>query len=320
MKAVTVPAFKATPAITDIPEPAVRPGTIKIKLAAAGLNPFDWKVADGIMKDSMQHVFPLVLGVDGAGVVMETGDGVTRFKTGDRVYGQTIHDPVGEGSYAEYIIVPEQSAMAIAPQSISLVDAAAVPTSGMTALQMLDVSGLKAGQTLLVVGATGGVGSFVVQLATARGLHVIGTASSEAMAEQVRGFGAKEVILYKDTPVLSYVQSNHTTGVDGLIDLNSNAEVFAKHTTLVKEKGAALTTMFVADEKQLAERQLHGGNFETDGKPSSLDALSAVIDSGALRVPVDKKITLEEAPAAIADSRAKKSKGKTIIEIDGSLL
>lgn len=249
MKAVTVPAFKATPAITDIPEPSVRPGTIKIKLAAAGLNPFDWKVTDGIMKDSMQHVFPLVLGVDGAGVVMETGEGVTRFKTGDRVYGQTIHEPVGEGAYAEYVIVPEQSAMAIAPKSISLVDAAAVPTSGMTALQMLDLSELKAGQTLLVVGATGGVGSFVVQLAAARGLHVIGTASSEAMAEQVRGYGAKEVILYKDTPVLEYVQSNHATGIDGLIDLNSNAEVFAKHITLVKEKGAAITTMFVADEK-----------------------------------------------------------------------
>lgn len=319
MKAVSVPAFNAIPAVSELPEPAVRAGAVKIKLAAAGLNPFDWKLVDGILKDHMPHVFPMVLGVDGSGVVVETGEGVTRFKQGDRVYGQTLHEPVGEGSYAEFVIVPEDAAMAIAPSNIPLIEAAALPTSGMTAHQLLEKAGLHRGQTLLIVGATGGVGSFTVQLAAAKGLHVIGTASSEELAAQVKGYGASEVVLYKDTPVIDQMKSLYPAGVDGLIDLVSNKEMFAKLTELVKENGVILTTMFTAEPKKLEERGLRGGNFETQGTPASLDALRELAEDFTLTVPVDKKITLEEAPAAIADSREKKSKGKTIIVIDGSL-
>lgn len=319
MKAVSVPAFNAIPVVSELPEPVVRAGAVKIKLAAAGLNPFDWKLVDGILKDHMPHVFPMVLGVDGSGVVVETGEGVTRFKQGDRVYGQTLHEPVGEGSYAEYVIVPEDAAMAIAPSNIPLVEAAALPTSGMTAHQLLEKAGLHRGQTLLIVGATGGVGSFTVQLAAAKGLHVIGTASSEELAAQVKGYGASEVVLYKDTPVIDQMKSLYPAGVDGLIDLVSNKETFAKLVELVKENGVILTTMFTADPKKLEERGLRGGNFETQGTPASLDALRELAEDFTLTVPVDKKITLEEAPAAIADSREKKSKGKTIIVIDGSL-
>lgn len=319
MKAVSVPAFKAIPAISELPEPAVRAGAVKIRLAAAGLNPFDWKMVDGILKDHMPHVFPMILGVDGAGVVVETGEGVTRFKQGDRVYGQTLHEPVGEGSYAEYVIVPEDAAMAIAPSNIPLVEAAALPTSGMTAHQLLEKAGLQRGQTLLIVGATGGVGSFTVQLAAAKGLHVIGTASSEELAAQVKGYGAVEVILYKDSPVIDQMKSLYPAGVDGLIDLVSNKETFMKLTELVKENGVILTTMFTADKKKMEERGLKGGNFETQGTAASLDALRELAEDFTLTIPVDKKITLEEAPAAIADSREKKSKGKTIIVIDESL-
>lgn len=315
MKAVAVSSFKAIPELTELPEPILKPGTIKIKLAAAGLNPFDWKLVDGILKDQMQHIFPLILGVDGAGVVEETGEGVTRFRKGDRVFGQMLHSPVGEGSYAEYVTVPEDAVIAKAPQQISLIDAAAAPTAGMTAMQMLDTSGLQQGQTLLIVGATGGVGSFVIQLAAARGIQVIATASSPEKAKQAKGYGAAETIDYKIAPVEKQVSTLHPEGVDGLIDLVSNADTFHKLASIVKENGTALTTMFVADEKQ----QVKGGNFETKGTPASLDALSKVIDAGVLKIPVDRKISLAQAAAAIAESREKKSKGKTIIVIDESL-
>lgn len=300
MKAVSVPAFKALPVVSELPEPSITEGRVKIKLAAAGLNPFDWKMVDGILKSSMPHVFPMILGVDGAGVVVEAGTGVMRFKKGDRVYGQMLHTPVGEGSYAEYVVVPEDAAIALAPRNIPLVDAAAAPTSGMTALQLLETLGFERGQSLLVVGATGGVGSFVVQLAAAAGIHVIATVSSEEGAARMKKLGAAETVNYKNTDI--------DVQVDGLIDLASNKEGFRKMKAMAKK---ALTTMFVADEEE--------SNFESKGTPASLDALRTNIENGTLEIPVDRRIVLEQAPAAIAASRERKSSGKTIIVIDESI-
>lgn len=315
MKAVAIQEFKAAPRVMDLPEPAVKEGAVKIKIAAAGLNPFDWKLVDGILKDHMPHVFPMILGTDAAGVVVETGAGVTRFKTGDKVYGQVIHAPVGEGAYAEYVTVPDTVAMTKAPEKISLADAAAAPTAGMTAMQLLDRSGLQAGQTLLLIGATGGVGSFTTQVAKARGIKVIATVSSAEAAERMKALGATETIDYKKAPI----DEQFPGGADALIDLVSDKGGFAKLASLVKRGGTVLTTLFVADKAALKEQELRGGNFETEASPASLDALRELIDSGAIGIPVDRKITMEQAPAAIAESRARKSKGKTIILVDEGL-
>lgn len=315
MKAVAIHEFKAAPQVMDIPEPAVKEGTFKIKIAAAGLNPFDWKLVDGILKDHMPHVFPMILGTDAAGVVVETGAGVTRFKAGDKVYGQVIHAPVGEGAYAEYVTVPDTVAMAKAPEKISLADAAAAPTAGMTAMQLLDKSGLQAGQTLLLIGATGGVGSFTVQVAKTRGVNVIATVSGAEAAERMKALGAAGTIDYTKAPV----EEQFPGGADALIDLVSDKAGLAKLTPLVKRGGTVLTTQFVADKTALKELGLQGGNFETQGSPASLDALRELIDAGTLSIPVDKKVRLEQAPAAILESRARKSKGKTIILVDEGL-
>lgn len=315
MKAVAVNDFKTIPQIMELPEPIVKEGTIKIKLAAAGLNPFDWKMIDGIMEEHMPHVFPLIVGVDGAGIVTETGAGVTRFKTGDKVYGQMLHSPVGEGSYAEYVVVPETAAIAMAPESIPLTDAAAAPTAGMTGIQLLDKAKLQSGQSLLLIGATGGVGSFIIQLANAKGIRVIATVSSAAQAERLTTLGAAVTINYKESSLEEAVRTLYPDGIDALIDLVGNEEDFHKMITLVKQEGIALTTQFVADKERLKAQHLHGGNFETKGTPAALDALRQVIDAGEVNIPVDRKVSLEQAAAAIAESRQRKSKGKTIILI-----
>lgn len=315
MKAVAVNSFNTLPQVMDLPEPAVKEGSIKIKLAAAGLNPFDWKLVDGIMQDHMPHVFPLIMGVDGAGTVTEIGAGVTRFKTGDKVYGQMLHAPVGEGSYAEFVVVPEDAVVAIAPEKISLADAAAAPTAGMTGMQLLQKAGLQSGQSVLLIGAAGGVGSFTTQLANAKGIRVIATVASGAEAERMTALGAAYTVDYKKAPIEEQVRQLYPDGVDVLIDLVGNAEDFHKMTTLVKPEGHVLTTQFVADKEVLKAQHLHGGNFETKGSPASLDELRKVIDAGEVNIPVDRKISLEQAPAAVAESRERKSKGKTIILI-----
>ncbi|MGX5819135.1 NADP-dependent oxidoreductase [Chitinophaga lutea] len=312
MKAVAVSAFSESPKLIEAPEPVAKTGTVLIRLAAAGLNPFDWKLVDGILKDHMPHVFPLILGVDGAGIVEAVGEGVTRFKKGDRVYGQMLHSPVGEGSYAEFVAVPETAAIAIAPESLSLVDAAAAPTAGMTGLQLLDKAGLESGQTLLIVGATGGVGSFTTQLAKARGLKVYASVSSTNDAERMKQLGAYATINYRE-------REPYPDQVDGLIDLVSKGDVFEKLTAHVRKGGVILTTQFVADKDALEKRGLRGGNFETKGTPASLDSLRKAIDQGEVKVPVDRKMPLEMAPLAISESRGMISKGKTIIVINDSI-
>ncbi|WP_298735304.1 NADP-dependent oxidoreductase [uncultured Chitinophaga sp.] len=315
MKAVAISAFRATPEVMDLPKPGLRPGTLLVRVSAAGMNPFDWKMIDGILDGHMPHQFPMIIGVDGAGVVEAVGEGVTRFKTGDRIYGQFIHSPIGEGAYAEYAIVPEKAAITHAPSSISLATAAAVPTSGMTALQLLEHAGLQKGQTLLIIGATGGVGSFAVQMAAAAGLKVIATAGSTTAAEHIRGLGATAVIDYKKAPVPAQIQSAYSNGIDGLIDLMSDQEGFNANSALVKEGGVAFTTAFVADDDVLKARRLKGGNFETKSTPASLDDLTALIEAGKLKVPVETTISLEDVAAALAKSRTGRARGKTVIKI-----
>lgn len=316
MKAVAVSKFKDTPVVMDLPKPAVRPGTVLIKVAAAGMNPFDWKMADGIMDDGKtKHNFPLIMGVDGAGTVEEVGEGVTRFKVGDKIYGQFIHVPMGEGSYAEYVIVPEKAGITKAPTSLSAVEAAAVPTAGMTAQQMLDKLDLPEGATLLINGATGGVGSFATQLAAGQGLKVIATVSDDSGAERMKKLGATDTINYKEAPLVAQVKAKYPGGIDGLLDLIGDGKTFVANLEVLKPGAGALTTQFVANEDVMKEKNIYGGNFETQGSAASLDTLTLAIDRGALTIPVENRIKLEDAPAAIALSRQAKGKGKTVIVI-----
>lgn len=313
MKAITIPQFKATPELTEQPKPVVKAGSMLVRIVAAGINPFDTKMIDGILDGQMPHHFPMIPGVDAVGVVEEIGEGVTHFKVGDNIYGQFLHAPVGEGTFAEYIVVPEKAALALAPKKIPLKQAAAIPTAGMTALQMVEKSGLKHEQIVLLVGATGGVGLFFTQLAAMQGIYVIATASDENGASKVKELGAKEIVNYKKVSVVDEIRNKYPDGVDGLIDLVSSPEVFREMTALVKSGGVAFTTAFVADEADLNKKGLQGGNFELKGSRALLDTLSDAVDNGAVKIPLEKEITLEETPAALAEIKKLKSKGKTII-------
>lgn len=303
MKAVAVSQFKAAPEVMELPKPTLRPGSLIIRVAAGGMNPFDWKLTDGILEGKMPHNFPLIMGTDAAGTVEEVGEGVTRFKVGDHVYGQVIHAPVGEGAFAEYAIVPDTVIISRAPVKISLTEAASIPTAGMTAQQLLEKSGLKHEQTLLLIGGTGGVGSFLLQLARIQGIYVIATVSDDEGASRVKHLGARETINYKKLSVEQQVKDKFPDGVDALIDLASDAATFKTMSALVRKGGVSLTTTFVADG--------NGINFETKSSVASLDMLTDAVDSGLLKVPLLEIITLEDVPL----QRQAKSKGKTVVKI-----
>ena len=314
MKAVAVRAFRGVPELMDLPRPTPKRGEVLVRMSAAGVNPFDRKLVDGMLEGQEPHVFPLILGADGAGTVDKLGEGAHRFLVGDQIYGQFFHSPVGTGTYAEYCAVPEGIGVGRIPPSIDAIHAAAAPTAGMTALVLLEGLGLSKGQTLLIVGATGGVGSFATEIAARRGIHVIATASEESKAF-VESLGASEVIDYRKLSVPKTVLQNHPDGVDGLLDSASNAEGFAENARAVRRGGSAVTSVGAADPPSLQGKGIRAANLGLESSTSILERLSRAIEKERIRVPVETIVPLAEAPEAFARLRQGGARGKTVIRI-----
>lgn len=298
----------------DLPRPTPRNGEVLVRIAAAGVNPLDWKIADGIYDGRRAHVFPLVLGIDGSGTVEALGADVTRFRSGDRIFGQFLDDPVGIGTFAEFATVPESIGVSHFPSTLDPVEAAALPTAGMTALSALDRLELGAGSTLLVVGASGGVGSFATQLAAARGIRVI-AATRPPSAGRLRSLGAQETIDVNPDGFLERVHETHPRGVDGVLDLISDRSRFAHVATLVRPGGRAATTAHVADTEAAPTNGVLV--FNADLAPSSelLERLLQQMTAGRLQAPVERRIPLSEAPRALAESRSGRATGKTVVVV-----
>jgi NADPH:quinone reductase-like Zn-dependent oxidoreductase len=239
---------------------------------------------------------------------------VARFSKGERVFGQFFHVPLGEGTYAEYTVVPAAGAVAVLPASIHDEVGAALPTAGMTALALVDALGLPSGSTVLITGATGGVGSFATQLAAAKGYRVLVTAAAKDAAP-MRAFGAAELYDYRATDVVAAVQTAHPAGIDAVLDLVSDAASLQRIAGLVRRGGHVYSTIGAADAGALKERGLQGGNFFLKADASLLKRLAGFVESDELEVPIEARIALEDVPAAIASGRRGGARGKTVIRI-----
>lgn len=302
MRAVTVSDFGAEPELTDQPVPEPGQGEILVRMTAAGLNPFDWKVIDGAVPDA---VFPLVIGTDGAGTVERAGPGVTAFGPGAPVFGQFGDPRRGRGSYAQ-LAVARVDAVAEPPRTIALSEAAAVPTAGTTALNLVDRIG--DAHRLLITGATGGVGTFATQLAAARGITVVATASADK-ADLMRALGAAEIVDYPAGPVADQL----TSQVDAVIDLVSDTEGLRRLLPAVRPGGTVLSPVFAVPEEGLPG--VDAANFLNEAGTDRLERLAEEIDAGHVRVLIGDTVTLPQAPAALAHSRTGRARGKTVIVI-----
>ncbi|QIS16368.1 NADP-dependent oxidoreductase [Nocardia arthritidis] len=311
MRAIVVRRFGATPELADMPLPEPGPGQVRVQVEAAGVNPFDQRMATGFLDGKLPHDFPMILGVDGAGTIASVGPGVTEFGVGDRVVGKFLYPPVGHGSFAEYAVAPEHGTLVPIPDGVSTVAAAALPTAGMTAQDIVDAAKIQPGQLVLIIGATGGVGSFLVQLANIAGAHVIATARGPA-ADQVTRLGAAETIDYTSGPVTEQIRALHPDGVDVLFDLVSPPEALAELTTLVHDGGVVYSTIWSADEDALRGRGIRGGNIESKGGAPELARLLVRVADGDVVVPVDRTVPMAEAASAIGATGAR---GKTVLAI-----
>ncbi|CAL9492662.1 NADP-dependent oxidoreductase [Streptomyces sp. enrichment culture] len=313
MRAVGVRERNGRPEVLQARRPEPGEGEVLVRVVAAGLNPLDWKIADGMLEDFVPYDFPLVMGVDFAGVVEGNGPEARRFAEGEQVYGHVVSEPVGRGTYAEYVVVNEAGSIAPAPLTLRLTAAAGAPTAGMTALGIMEAAALRSYGSLLIIGAAGGVGTFLTQLAAADGLWALAATHGHDSA-RMAGFGASRTVDVREQSLADAVREEYPHGVDALVDLVSTERAdFAAHAALVRDGGVAVSTLDAASVDALYGRGIEGINYHIDPSAELLDRLGSEIDSGRLAVPIEAEVPLDEAPGAVARSRAGGARGKTIL-------
>ena len=289
----------------DAPKPVIGPDEVLVKVHACGVNPVDWKIREGYMSQFVHHEMPLILGWDVAGTVEETGPLVTRFKRGEAVFCRP--DTSRNGGYAEYIAV-KTIEIASAPKSIPLVKAAGIPLASQTAwMSLFEVAGLKTGQSVLIHGASGGVGTFAVQFAKVAGAHVIGTASGRNL-EMVRSLGADEVIDHTKEDF-----SKKVRGVDVVLD-TIGGETQEKSWGVLR-KGGVLVSTVGADEKAAAAHGVIGKSFMLVSNGARLQEISSLVDAGKISVVIEREFPLSEAKAAQELSQTGHARGKIILKV-----
>jgi NADPH:quinone reductase-like Zn-dependent oxidoreductase len=312
---LAIEGFDSPPSVIDVPAPEPASGEVLVRLGAASVNAYDVFVAMGMMKDYMPYEFPAVLGQDVAGVVASVGNNVERFREGDRVFGTMgMKGSVHDGTFAE-LSTPQASALAHTPDSVDDEQAGSLGVAATAAMSAVDATDVNAGSTVLILGATGGVGSFAIQHAAARGAHVIASARP-GDEEFVTGLGAAETVDYLND-LTGTVRQRHPDGVDALIDLvNREPSAFAALVALVRDGGRAASTVGGAGETTAMIGNVTVSNVS--GDPSHLGALATLVSEGKLRVAIRRTYPLADAGQALNDFTNRHTLGKLVITTQAS--
>ncbi|MBB5912539.1 NADPH:quinone reductase-like Zn-dependent oxidoreductase [Nocardia transvalensis] len=279
--------------LEDAEEPHASPGQVRIAVRAAGVNPVDWRIREGQILAAHPIELPAGVGQDASGVVDEIGDGVEGITVGDKVFGE------GSNTYAEFAVLSAWTRM---PEGLTFEEAAGYPSVVETALRIIREVGVRPGQTLLVSGASGGVGSAVLQIARERGITVIGTAGA-ANQDYLRSLGA-----IATTYGEGWVERVRQLGpVDAALDLAGSGVI----RELVELTGNPEKVVTIAD---LGASEF-GVRFSgvAGSVPDALAEAADLIARGKLHIPVEKSYSLAEAAAAHIDSRAGHTRGRRVI-------
>ncbi|GAA3148739.1 NADP-dependent oxidoreductase [Streptomyces longwoodensis] len=281
--------------LIDAEEPHAGPDQIRIAVRAAGVNPVDWRIREGQVLGAHPIELPSGVGLDASGVVDEVGQGAEGVEVGDRVFGE------GSSTYAEFAVL---SAWAHMPEGLTFEEAAGYPSVVETALRVIREVGVRSGQTLLVSGASGGVGSAVLQIARDRGIRVIGTAGA-ANQDYLRSLGAVATT-YGEGWVERVREVGH---VDAALDLAGSGVL----RELVELTGDAHRVISIAD----LDAPEFGVRFSgvAGSVPEALAEAVNLISRGKLHIPVEKSYTLAEAPAAHIDSQAGHTRGRRVLVV-----
>lgn len=308
MRAVRIASYGGPEVLVldEVPIPEVSAGEVLIRVHAAGVNPLDWKVRAGHLKESLQHRLPITPGWDVSGVVEKVGIGMVGVREGEEVYGML--DFSRDGAYADFVVASEYHVVS-KPASLDHVHAAAVPMAALTAWQSLfDVADLRPGQSVLVHGAAGGVGHFAVQMAKWKGAWVIGTCSARNV-NVVGELGADEIIDYDLAPFDEVLSD-----VDVVLD-TQGGEVQRRSWPVIRTGGTLVSTVSLSVSNSAAERGVRGELMLVRPDARELAQIAALIEAGDLRPLVSNIIPLAEAARGHEMSQTGHVRGKIVIRV-----
>ena len=308
MKAVRIHAYGGPEVLhyEDAPMPQLNPDDLLIRVRAAAINPVDWKIREGYLQGVLNHQLPLTLGWDVSGEVAAVGPEVTRFTIGDAVYARPNIER--DGGYAEYIAV-KASEVALKPARLDHDHAAAVPLAALTAWQSLvDAAQLRAGQTVLIHAAAGGVGSFAVQLAKARGAKVIATASAVNIG-LIMELGADQFVDYTHTRFEEVAKE-----VDVVFD-TIGGETQARSWSVLKPGGMLVSVVSPPPAATAAEQGVRSAFVFVQPSGSQLDAIARLIDEGRMKPILHTVLPLYQARQAQVISQGGHVRGKIVLHV-----
>ncbi|MFC0531895.1 NADP-dependent oxidoreductase [Phytohabitans kaempferiae] len=314
MRAFQVPAPGKGPELADLPAPEPGEGQVLVRVKAAGLNAIDNWIVAGQMAETMRHVYPLVLGRDAAGVVEAVGPGDGQVGVGDEVIGHVLlGSPIHDGTLAEYAVLPTE-AVARKPEGLDFVTAAALPLAGAAAKAAVDAVDPRAGHRVLVVGASGGVGSYVIQMLAAMGVTVMAT-GRESETERLTELGAARIIDYGAAPIADQIREAYPEGIDGLIDVLAYTPQELP-LAAVGEGGHVVSLLGAADEQALAAVGLTGTNIIARPTRDVLTMLADQVVAGGLKVDVETVLPLDRAADAFSILASGRARGKIVVQVN----
>jgi NADPH:quinone reductase len=304
----------APAAVIEVPTPEPGPGEVRVKVHASSVNGFDVFVARGMAKGLMEHRYPVVIGKDYAGEIDALGEGATGFDVGDEVTGIVPTEPhLWRGAYAESVAVPLDGFVVYKPASLDFERAACIGLAAITANHCVETIEAAEGHVVLIVGATGGVGTYAVELAAARGARIVASALHQDEA-WIRGLGASEIVDYSGDVVAAMLE-RYPDGVDGLIVAAHVGDGFGALTELVKSGGRIASTVGGADVDALAQRGVFASNVIGHADPEAFGRVVQMAGDGTLSVPITRMFTFDELPQALRLVGEERSRGKFAVTI-----
>jgi NADPH:quinone reductase len=312
MRAFAVRSFGEDASVQDLPVPA-DDGAVLIRVRFAGVNPLDSNLLGRLTAASS---YPFVAGIDFAGVAERVPPGERDLRVGDRVFGMART----HGSYAEYTAIApgvKMEPLARIPDGVADDQAAALPIPAVTALRTVDLLDVTAGQYIVVMGATGGVGGYAVQMARSRGAHVIATVRGDT--EEARRLGAEEVYDSQAIDVIDALRADHPDGVDAVLDLVSGRDAIRRDAEIIRPGGSLVSTIFAADEGWFAERQITAHNHSSSANPlispEGLATVAQMLADGTITARVRSTVDLDAAGQVLAKLRNGGLRGKAVIRL-----
>jgi NADPH:quinone reductase-like Zn-dependent oxidoreductase len=306
MKAVTVHQYGGSGVLQleEVKIPSIQPDEVLVRVHSAGVNPIDWKIREGYRKNETRK-FPFIPGWDVSGTIEETGILISRYKKGDAVFARP--DMSRDGAYAEYVAVPGFE-LAVVPSRISMQEAAGVPLAAQTAwCGLFEYGQLRKGLSVLIHGASGGVGSFAVQLAKIAGATVFAT-TSYGNINMVRSLGADKVIDYNAGDFTKSVEK-----LDMVFD-TIGGETQERSYAMLRSGGILVSTVGI-NEQTATRYPVTAKSFMMISNGSRLAEIAGLIESGMLRVIIEREFPLEEVREAHELSQTGRASGKIILRV-----